>query len=262
MKILCIGDIVGQPGRDAVKELLPELKKELELDVVVANAENAAAGFGVTPRLANQLFESGCNVLTLGDHTWDKQELMPYLSENEDRIIRPANFPADVPGKGWCLYESRSGYKIGIINLLGRVFMRYNVDCPFRKLEEILQQIRKQTNIIVVDMHAEATSEKVALGHFANGKISAIVGTHTHVQTADEKVLSGGTAYLTDLGMTGPHDSVIGQNKEKIIKRFLTSLPERFEIAQGDVILNAALIDIDEDSGRARSISRIQRRLQ
>lgn len=262
MKILCIGDIVGQPGRDAVKDLLPGLKKEFELDVVVANAENAAAGFGVTPRLANQLFDSGCNVLTLGDHTWDKQELMPYLSENEDRIIRPANFPPDVPGKGWCIHEIRSGHKIGIINLLGRVFMRYNVDCPFRKLEEILQQIRKQTNIIIVDMHAEATSEKVAMGHFANGKISALVGTHTHVQTADEKILSEGTAYMTDLGMTGPHDSVIGQNKEKIIKRFLTSLPERFEIAQENIILNAALIDIDEDSGRARSINRIQRRLQ
>lgn len=262
MKILCVGDIVGEPGRHAVKELLPQLKEELALDLVAANAENAAAGFGVTPRLANQLFEAGCDVLTMGDHTWDKQDLWPYLSENEDRMVRPANFPPDVPGKGWCIRETRSGHKIGIINLLGRVFMRYNVDCPFRKLEEIVQQIKKQTNIIVVDMHAEATSEKVALGHFADGKVSALVGTHTHVQTADEKVLSGGTAYLTDLGMTGPHDSVIGQKKEIIIKRFLTTLPERFEIAQDDVILNAALIDIDEDSGRARSIGRIQRRLQ
>lgn len=260
MNILCVGDIVGQAGRDAVKELLPELKKELALDAVIANGENAAAGFGLTPRLANQLFEAGCDVLTMGDHAWDKQELWEYYAQQE-KLLRPANFPSGVPGKGWYVHETPSGAKLGIINLLGRVFMRYNVDCPFKKLEEIVSQVKKQTNVIVVDMHAEATSEKVALGYFVNGKVSAMVGTHTHVQTADERILSDGTAYITDLGMTGPHDSVIGQNKEKIIKRFLTSLPERFEIAHDDVRLNGVFIEVDDETGRAQTISRIQRRL-
>lgn len=260
MKILFIGDIVGEPGREAVSSLLDDIKQGHQIDFVIANAENAAGGAGLIPRLADKLFESGCDVLTMGDHVWDKPELQEYLSEKPN-IVRPANFPDDSPGRGWCLVESSSGEKIGIINLLGRVFMRYNVDCPFKKLEAIVKDLRRQTKNIIVDMHAEATSEKIALGLFIDGQVSAVVGTHTHVQTADEKVLPQGTAYITDLGMTGPHDSVIGQNKEKIIRRFLTSMPVKFDVAEGDVRLNGAVIDIDEETGLARQITRIQRRV-
>lgn len=258
MKILCIGDIVGKAGREAVKNLLPRLREEIGIEAVIANAENAAAGAGLTPRLADQLFSFGCDVLTLGDHVWDKSELAEYLSGTE-RLIRPANFPNGAPGRGWCIIKTPSGKKIGIINLLGRVFMRYNVNCPFRELEAIVETIKKETSVIFVDLHAEATSEKIALGHFINGRVTAVFGTHTHVQTADEKILSKGTAYITDLGMTGPHDSVIGQNKEKIIQRFLTAIPSRFEVAQEDIWLNGIVVDVEETTGKARSINRIQK---
>ncbi len=257
MKILCVGDIVGRAGRDAVEDLLAELRRIHQLDFVIANAENSAGGRGITSRTANQLFASGCDVLTLGDHVWDKREIDNYL-EITPRIIRPANFPNGAPGRGWVIAETRTGHKIGILNLLGRTFMRYNVECPFRMAQALVEQIKKETPIIVVDMHAETTSEKIAMGYFLDGKVSAVVGTHTHIQTADEKVLRGGTAYITDLGMTGPYDSVIGQNKEKIIERFLTSLPVRFEVATDDVYLHGVIIEIDEASGRAKSIRRIQ----
>ena len=257
MKILCIGDIVGRPGREIVRALLSELRKRHKADFVLVNAENAAGGAGLTPRLADELLEMGCDVLTLGDHTWDKRELYDYLSSH-DRIIRPANFPDGAPGRGWEVIKGTDGQKIGVINLLGRVFMRYNVDCPFKKLREIAAQLNKETPVVVADMHAEATSEKIALGHFIDGDVSVLVGTHTHVQTADEKVLPKGTAYITDLGMTGPHDSVIGQDKERIVERFLTSLPHRFQVAEGDVRLNGVVVDVDETSGRARKITRIQ----
>jgi metallophosphoesterase (TIGR00282 family) len=190
---------------------------------------------------------------------WDRPELVEYLNER-DRIVRPANFPAGTPGKGWCVVTSKSGKKIGVINLLGRVFMRYNVDCPFRKLEDILSEIKLQTNIVFVDLHAEATSEKVAFGFFSDGRVSAVVGTHTHIQTADESVLPKGTGYITDLGMSGPYDSVIGQDKSKIIERFLTSRPMRFEVATGDVRLCGVVVEIDEKTGLAKQIVRIQRR--
>ena len=260
MKILFIGDIVGRPGREAVERLLPGLRKEFELDAVIANAENAAGGAGLNPRIADELFALDCQALTLGDHVWDKLDIVDYFTDHKN-LIRPANFPKDTPGRGWCIVESASGKKIGVINLLGRVFMRYTINCPFRELKEIVEHIRKETPIILVDMHAEATSEKVALGHFIDGQVSAVVGTHTHVQTADEKILPKGTAYITDLGMTGPHDSVIGQNKEAIIKRFITSMPTKFEVATEGVILSGVVIDIDETTGSARSIVRIQRRI-
>jgi len=261
MNILCIGDIVGSPGREAVEKLLPTLKEEYKIDLVTANAENAAGGLGLTSRLAKEIFKMGCDALTLGDHVWDKDELREFLSST-DNIIRPANFPQETPGKGWCVVDTASGQKVGIINLLGRVFMRYNVNCPFKELKNLVEKIKEQTKVIVVDMHAEATSEKVALGHFIDGEVSAVVGTHTHVQTADEKILPQGTAYITDLGMTGPQDSVIGQKKEIIIQRFLTTLPEKFQVATDDIMLSGVVVEIDEHTGKARSIARVQRRLK
>ena len=260
MNILCIGDTVGKAGRKIVSELLVNLKQEFQAELTIVNAENAAGGAGLTPRIADEMFQSGCDVLTLGDHVWDRQELMEYLNEKSN-IVRPANFPEGAPGKGWCIVELPSGKKIGVLNLLGRVFMRYNVDCPFRALQRIIEQIKKETSIVIVDFHAEATSEKIALGFFSDGQVTAVVGTHTHVQTADEKILPNGTAYITDLGMTGPHDSVIGQKKEKIIQRFLTSIPIRFEVAQEDLWLHGVVVELDEQTGLARRITRLQRRL-
>lgn len=258
MNILCLGDIVGKPGRDGLKEQLPLLKEECNIDVVIANGENAAGGVGLTPRTAKEIFDAGVDVITLGDHVWDQRELLPYL-ENAECVIRPANFPPHTPGNGWCIFENEKGIKIGVINILGRVFMRHHLDCPFRTLKQIAEEIKKQTDIIVLDFHAEATSEKIAMGHFANGMVSAVVGTHTHVQTADEKILSEGTAHITDLGMCGPHDSVIGQDKEIIVKRFLTSRPMKFSVAQDDVILCGVSIAIDEQTGKAVGIKRVQR---
>ncbi len=260
MNILCVGDIVGSPGRKILEDLLPGLRKEFDLEAVIVNAENSAGGFGLTARIADDLFKLGCDVITLGDHVWDKREIAEYLIQN-DRVLRPSNFPPGAPGSGWCVVQTKRGHKIGVISLLGRVFMRYNVDCPFRTLKIILDQMVKQTSCIVIDIHAEATSEKNALGFFVDGMASAVVGTHTHIQTADERILPKGTAYMTDLGMTGPYDSVIGQNKEKIIQRFLTSMPDKFEVATDDVWLCGAVIDVDEKTGLAREITRIKRAL-
>ncbi len=260
MNVLCIGDIVGSPGRRAVKEGISILRQKIGIDFVIANAENAAGGSGLTPKIALQLFEMGCDVLTLGDHVWDQKTLEPYLCE-ADYVLRPANFPDIAPGKGYCIKKTSTGLKVGVINILGRVFMRYNLDCPFRYLEKIAEEIKQQTNIIIVDMHAEATSEKVAIGHFIDGKVSAVVGTHTHVQTADEKILPNATAYITDLGMTGPQDSVIGQNKENIIRRFLSSMPVKFNVAKNNIQLQGVIISIDEYTGKARQITRIQQPL-
>ena len=257
MNILCIGDIVGKPGRAAVRGLLQDLKKEYKVDFVIANAENAAGGSGVTSRLAKQLFDTGCDVLTLGDHVWDQKELEEYLNQ-ADYLIRPANFPNGVPGKGYCVKRNSSGVRVGVINIIGRTFMRHQVNCPFRELQNIVNNIKDLVDVLIVDMHAEATSEKVAMGHFIDGQVAAIVGTHTHIQTADEKILPKGTAYITDLGMTGPYDSVIGQNKEIIIKRFLTSLPIRFSVAEGDIKLHGVVMDIDEKTGKALAIERIR----
>jgi len=261
MNILCIGDVVGKPGRLAVEGLLPGLKKEFQAEFVIVNAENAAGGSGVTSRIAQNFFDMGCDVLTMGDHVWDQKELEGYLND-ADYLIRPANFPQGAPGKGWCIKQTASGVKIGVVNVLGRVFMRYSVECPFRSLESIAREIARETPNIIVDMHAETTSEKTAIGHFMDGRVSAIVGTHTHIQTADEKVLPKGTAYITDMGMTGPYDSVIGQNKERIIRRFLTSLPVRFNVAESGIELHGVAIDLDERTGKARSIRRIGKSFQ
>ncbi len=259
MRILCIGDIVGKTGRRVVQECVPKLREEEDLDFVVANAENAAGGAGLTPKGAEQLLRARCDVLTLGDHAWDRSELAEYLDRSPE-TIRPANFPEGAPGVGWRVVRTLAGRKIGVVNLLGRVFMRHQVECPFRALERIAERIHRETPVILVDFHAETTSEKIAMGWFADGRVSAVFGTHTHVQTADETILPQGTGYITDLGMTGPHDSVIGQRKDKILRRFLTSLPERFEVAVDDGRLHGIILDVDETTGRTRRIERVQRR--
>jgi metallophosphoesterase (TIGR00282 family) len=258
MNILCIGDIVGRPGREALARLLPQIKKDHSLDFVIANAENASGGSGLIPKNADEIFDCGVDVITMGDHVWDKAEIFPYLQEHAKKIIRPANFPEGVPGAGWTIVSSANGVKVGVINLLGRTFMRYNVLCPFRTLEGIVAQIKEQTPLMLVDMHAEATSEKVAIGYFADGKVSCVFGTHTHIQTADEKILPEGTAYITDLGMTGPYDSVIGQDKLKIINRFLTSMPHKFEVVQAKATVHGVVVKVDLGTGRASGINRIQ----
>lgn len=258
MRILCIGDVVGRPGREAVEALLPKLKEEYKIDFTIVNGENSAGGAGISPRMANHLLQYGCDVITLGDHTWDKREIYPYLEETPT-IIRPLNFPAGTPGRGYCIVTLPNNKKIAVINLLGRVFMRYNVACPFLELEAAVTKIRQETPIIVVDMHAEATSEKIAITHFIDGRVSAVVGTHTHVQTADEQVFPKGTAHITDLGMTGPHDSVIGQNKDEIIRRYLTSLPVKFKVGTDDVRLNGVVIEVDEKTGLAQKIQRVSK---
>lgn len=258
MNVLFLGDIVGSPGREAVRVLVPKLKKEKAVDIVIANAENAAGGTGLTSKVAEELFGYGCDCLTNGDHIWKHQDVLKII--DHPYVLRPANLAPNIPGKGYCTL-SKNNFKAGIINLQGRVFMQA-IDCPFRTAREIIPLLKKQAPVILVDMHAEATSEKVALGHFLDGLVSALVGTHTHIQTADEKILPQGTAYISELGMCGPYDSVIGQEKSKIIERFLTGMPVRFEVASNDVQLHGVIIDIDENTGKARSIERVQERLE
>ena len=259
VKILFIGDIVGEPGRRAVEKLLPKIKKREGVEFVVANAENVAGGSGVTPALADELFDHGVDVLTSGDHIWKRKEIIEKL-DSDRRLLRPANYPAGVPGFGATVVASESGIEVGVVNLLGRVFMQ-PVECPFRVVKEEIGRMKSKTRIIIVDIHAEATSEKIALGWYLDGLVSAIVGTHTHVQTADEKILPGGTAFIADAGMTGPFDGVIGRKKEQILTRFITALPTRFEMAEGDIQLHGAVIDIDDKTGKADSIKRIQEKL-
>ena len=258
MNILCIGDIVGRPGREAVAYAVAKIKKEQPIDLVIANAENASGGSGLIPKNAQELFSGGVDVITMGDHVWDKPDIFPYLQEQKHKIVRPANFPDGAPGAGWTIFQTASGVKVGVINLLGRTFMRYNVSCPFLMLEAIVAEIRTQVSVIIVDMHAEATSEKVAMGCYSDGKVSLVFGTHTHIQTADEKIFPQGTAYITDLGMSGPYDSVIGQNKEKIITRFLTSMPCKFEVAQSPGTVHGVIVKVDPQTGKSEGITRIQ----
>lgn len=259
MKILFIGDIVGSPGREAVRELLPPLRQECGVGFVVANAENAAGGSGITPQVAGELFESGVDVLTSGDHIWKKREILELIEEDR-RILRPLNFPAGTPGSGASIFTAKDGTKVGVINLQGRVFMD-PLECPFKAGLQAAEELSRETRVIILDIHAEATSEKVALGWYLDGKVSAVLGTHTHIQTADEKILPGGTAYLTDAGMTGPYHSVIGRKIEDVLERFITAMPTRFGVADSDIQLHAALVDIDEKTGKARAISRVQKKL-
>jgi metallophosphoesterase (TIGR00282 family) len=254
-RILFIGDIVGRPGRELVRRGLAALVDHHRIDIVIANAENAAAGFGITREIGDQILGWGVDVMTSGNHIWDKKEAIAYIGV-EPRLLRPANFPAGVPGNGTCLARTRDGRTVGVINIMGRVFMS-NIDDPFAVVLREIEVMRERTRVIFVDFHAEATSEKIAMGWHLDGKVAAVVGTHTHVQTADERILPKGTAYLTDVGMTGPHDSVIGVEIEAALGRFLNAMPARFETATGNPRLNAVVVDADERSGLATDIERL-----
>jgi len=256
MRLLFIGDIVGKPGREMVRRGLAGIVDFHRIDLVIANAENSAAGFGITREIGDQLLDWGVDVMTSGNHIWDKKEALDYIG-TESRLLRPANYPAGAPGNGSYVGRSRSGVSVGVVNVMGRVFM-LNIDDPFRVAEREVEKLRARTPIILVDMHAEATSEKLAMGWFLNGKVSAVVGTHTHVQTADEIILPRGTGYITDLGMTGAYDSVIGIETELALKKFLTGMPVRFTTAKRDPRMCGVILEADDTSGRALSIERIQ----
>ena len=252
MLILAIGDIVGQPGRQAVQALLPDLRRQYGVDLVTANAENTAGGLGLTSSTARELLEAGADVLTSGNHIWAQKEIIPHL-DGDMPILRPLNYPPGVPGRG---YLVKNG--VMVVNLIGRTFIG-DFDCPFRAMDKLLGELESRPQIIVIDFHAEATSEKMALGRYLDGRVSAVLGTHTHVGTTDAQLLPRGTAYVTDIGMTGPINSVIGDDTETVIQRFLTAIPHRLSVGKGKVMLNAILVRIDDDSGRAVSIERIHR---
>ena len=256
MLILVIGDIIGKPGRRVINELLPGLRQQYGLDLVIANAENAAGGFGLTPDTARELFDAGVDTLTAGNHIWSQKEIIPYLN-GEMPILRPLNYPPGVPGRGYLV----SGQTM-VVNLIGRTFIG-NFDCPFRAMDQLLAEPAHQPPVIIVDFHAEATSEKMALGRYLDGRVSAVLGTHTHVGTIDTQLLPNGTAYVTDIGMTGPMDSIIGDDPEAVIRRFLTGMPHHLSVGKGRTMLfNAVLINVDEATGRATSIDRVDREVR
>jgi len=255
MNILMVGDVFGEPGRAALARLLPRLRQEHAIDFCVVNVENAAGGFGVTPPMARLFLEQGADVMTSGNHIWDKKEIVEYIAK-ENLLLRPANFPAGTPGAGSITVKC-GPHKIAVLNLMGRVFM-LPIDCPFQKADEVVPELRKDTPIVLVDMHCEATSESQAMGWYLDGRVSAVVGTHRHVQTADERVLPGGTAYITDLGMTGPTEGVIGVDRHLILQKFLSQMPVRFEPAKGPAALHGVVIVVDPDTGRASDIRRLR----
>ena len=255
MTILFVGDIVGKPGRELIRKGLRALVDRHEVDLVIANAENSAAGFGVTREIGDTLLEYGVDVMTSGNHVWDKKEAIDYIAR-EPRLLRPANYPAGVPGRGSYVAQTGDGRAVGVINVMGRVFM-LNIDDPFAIVLREIEAIRHRARVIIVDFHAEATSEKVAMGWYLDGKVTAVFGTHTHVQTADERILPNGTAYLTDAGMTGPHDSIIGMEREPSLARFLSAMPTKFEPATGNPRLNGVVVEADDKTGRATRVTRI-----
>jgi len=255
MKIMMIGDVYGEPGRAALTKLLPKLRDQHRVDFTVVNVENSAGGFGVTQPIAESVLDLGVDVMTTGNHVWDKKETVSYIVK-ENRLLRPANYPEGTPGAGYITVKA-GPHRVTVINLMGRVFMN-PIDCPFRKVEAILESVGGETPIRLVDFHCEATSESIAMGWWLDGKVSAVVGTHRHVQTADERVLPGGTAYITDLGMTGPTDGVIGVDREQILQRFLYQMPMRFETAKGPTALHGVVITVDPDTGRASAIERLR----
>ena len=259
MKLLFIGDIVGQPGRRAVRELVPQLRQQHELSVVVANGENSAGGSGITMKTAEEIFAAGVDIITSGDHLWDQKEVTGLL-ESERRFVRPLNYPAGTPGQGSAIFQGQGLPPVAILNLQGRTFMPV-LENPFHVALPEVERLRRTTNIIFVDFHAEATSEKIALARMLDGRVSAVVGTHTHVQTADEQIFPGGTAFLCDAGFTGPHESVLGREIEPIIRRFMTSMPQKFEVAKERILLQGAVVEIDEQTGHSRSIERVSRAL-
>ncbi len=255
MKVLFLGDVFGKPGREVLKKKLKSIVDENDIDFTIANGENAAGGIGITPVICKTLLDAGVDIVTSGNHIYKKREIYDYI-EQEPRLLKPANYPPATPGKGYHVMSDRNNNKIGVINICGRIFIDY-YDCPFRCMDKILERVKKETRIVIVDFHAEATSEKIAMGWYLDNRVSAVLGTHTHVQTADERILPGGTAYITDVGMVGPRDSVIGVKRENIIKRFITMMPQKFTVAEGDCLINAVVIDIDRRSGRANSIKRL-----
>jgi hypothetical protein len=256
MRLLFVGDIVGQPGRSILRRALPFMRAQHNVEYVIANAENAAGGFGVTKDICDELLDLGIDCLTSGNHVWDKKEILPFI-DLIPQLVRPANYPARQPGRGTHVGRSRrSSVAVATLNLSGRVFIGGSIDDPFRRAEEEVERLRSEARVIFVDIHAEATSEKLALAHFLDGRVTAVIGTHTHVPTADERVLPKGTAFLTDVGMTGPYDSVIGVEKDAIVERFLTGMPTRFETAKGDPRFAAVVIDVDEKTGLALGIQR------
>jgi len=256
MRILFIGDVVGKPGRRAVATLVPRLRQERGIDFVIANGENSAHGAGLTASTVDALLGSGVEVITSGDHIWDQKEAAGVI-EREPRLLRPLNYPPSAPGRGSAVFPREGKPAVGVINLMGRVFMP-STDCPFRAADAEVARMRQQTNIIIVDLHAEATSEKIAMGRFLDGKVSAVIGTHTHVATADEQILPQGTAYISDAGMCGPHDSVLGRDVGAVVRRFLTQMPQKLEVAERGVALCGVIVEVDEGTGRARSIERIR----
>jgi metallophosphoesterase (TIGR00282 family) len=257
MRILILGDVMGRPGRRAVRELVPALKTQEKIDLVIANAENSAGGMGVDIKSAGELFGAGIHVLTSGNHIWKKKEIFSYL-ETQPNLIRPANYPAGAPGRGWCEWRNASGLSALVLNIQGRVFMPNHVDDPFRCVDALLSQHRQFSPVVIVDVHAEATSEKNAMAWHLDGRASVVYGTHTHVQTADERILPNGTAFITDLGLCGSFDSVIGMEKETVITGFMSQLPRKFEVAQDNVVLQGIVVDVDQQSGKARHISRLR----
>lgn len=259
MRLLFLGDVVGRPGRRGVARFLANASATGGVDFVVANVENAAGGKGIDPKSADELLGCGIDVLTTGNHVWNVRAIVPYLASST-RLLRPLNYAPGVPGRGWTSRQARGGPWVAVINLIGRTFMG-PADCPFRGVEEVLPQVRERTPIVIVDMHAEATSEKVAMGRFLDGRVTAVVGTHTHVQTADESVLPGGTAYLTDAGMCGPEGSVLGLESGGVVQRFRDQLPVRFEVASGTATVQGAIVDIEPASGRATAITRIREKV-
>jgi metallophosphoesterase (TIGR00282 family) len=259
VKLLFIADIVGHPGRQAVKELVPRLRQQHQLSVVVANGENAAGGSGITMNTAEEIFSAGVDIMTSGDHLWDQKEVMGLL-EGERRFVRPLNYPPGTPGQGSVIFEAPGLPPVAVLNLQGRTFMP-PLENPFHAALAEVERLRRATRIIFVDFHAEATSEKIALARMLDGQVSAVIGTHTHVQTADEQIFPGGTAFLSDGGFTGPHESVLGREIEPIIRRFMTNMPQKFEVAKGRVLLQGAVVDIDEQTGLARGIQRVSQAL-
>jgi len=257
LKILFLGDVVGEPGRRAVIEQLPELKQEYAVDFVIVNGENAAGGRGITPKITIDLLRAGAAVVTTGDHIWDQKDILGYI-DTEPRLLRPINYPGQTPGQGTVVLETDKG-KVGVISVQGRTFMQPILDNPFTALEQAVVRMREETPVIVVDVHAETTSEKIAVGRFLDGRVSAVIGTHTHVQTADEQIFPGGTAFLCDAGMCGPVESILGREIEPIVGRFVTSMPTHFPVAKGPVALHGALIEVDPGTGKAVRIVRFRR---
>ena len=256
LNILCIGDIVGRPGRRIIADKLKAVVKEYSIDCVIANAENAAGGSGLTPQIYNKLLRYGVHLVTLGDHTYRKRDIIPTL-ETADNIVRPANFPASAAGRGTALYKTNKGPVVAVVALIGRLFMKPG-DCPYNTIDRILPSLTQEADVVVVDFHAEATSEKIAMGYHLDGRVSLCFGTHTHVVTADERILPKGTAYITDIGMSGAHDSILGRSAENVLKSFRTQMPFPFEIATGDVRMNGILATIDSHTKRAERIERIR----